>query len=88
MDGVEEEEEDELTEYEETDGAEIVGEDWGNIRVENEAEVIRKIKSPMTPSAEAVEEHWIGGRVICRGWCEVCVCVASWDCTWILYPKG
>ena len=57
--------------YEDEEDAEIVGEEERRIQVEDEAEVIRKIKSPMPPSREAVEEHWMGRHVVYRDWCEV-----------------
>ena len=69
----EEEEEDDLGEYEDVEDAEIVGGEGKRSQLEDEAEVIRNIKSPRTPSAEAVEEHWLGGHVVYMDWCEVCV---------------
>ena len=44
-----------------------------NITVEDEMEVIRKIRDPKLPSQEAIEEHWIGGHMVYRDWCEVSI---------------
>ena len=42
----------------------VIGEEKKRITVEDEAELIIKIKSPMFPSREAIEEHCLGGHEV------------------------
>eukprot|EP00973_Karenia_brevis_P070592 9813126-Karenia_brevis.AAC.1 len=64
------------------DEEETVGEDPERLRLQDDAEVVKKIGDPMLRGEQEVKEHYDMGHAVYRSWCGVCVRSRSeeWDC--------
>ena len=59
-------ESDEMGEFVDDAEAETIGVESKSITIEDEMEVMRKIRDPKLPSQEAIDDHWVGGHTVYR----------------------